>query len=188
MELKKLAPWNWFKKEEEIAHTVPIKHGQNTTPPAEGYFGPIQQMHHDIDRLFERFFRESAPWGNEWPSLPIWEGDSMLKPRVDLSGAEKEYMLTVEIPGVDEKDVSVDVSGGILTIRGEKKQEKEDREADYYRIERRYGSFQRVLSLPDDVDQENIKAGFKNGVLTITMPRKAVAKSEVRRIQIKSAS
>ena len=116
-------------------------------------------------------------------------GDSgLLKPRADLSATDTEYQLTVEIPGVNERDVSLDISGNTLTIRGEKRQEKEEKAKDYYRIERSYGSFQRVLSLPEDVDQDTIKATFKNGVLTVTMPRKAVTGgAEVKQIEITPA-
>ena len=183
MELKKLAPWNWFKKEDEVDHVVPVKHGREPSLHAEGSYSPMLQMHRDIDRLFDRFFRGFGP-GYEWPAFPTWEGGGILKPRVDLSATDKDYLLTVEIPGVDEKDVSVDVSSGIMTIKGEKKQEHENKEAGYYRVERRYGSFQRLLSLPEDVDQEGIKASFKNGVLSISMPRKALPQSEVKQIRI----
>ena len=81
--------------------------------------------------------------------------------------------------------MSLDISGNTLTIRGEKRQEKEEKAKDYYRIERSYGSFQRVLSLPEDVDQDTIKATFRNGVLTVTMPRQAVSGgAEVKKIEI----
>ncbi len=113
---------------------------------------------------------------------------ALLKPRADLSATDTEYQLTVEIPGINERDVSLDISGNTLTIRGEKRQEKEEKAKDYYRIERSYGSFQRVLSLPEDVDQDTIKATFKNGVLTVTMPRKAVTGgAEVKQIEITAA-
>ena len=91
------------------------------------------------------------------------------------------------MPGVDEKDVKVEIANDTLTIRGEKKQEKEENHKNYYRMERSYGSFQRVLSLPEDADQEGVSATFKNGVLTVTMPRKAAPQANVRRIEIQHA-
>jgi HSP20 family protein len=188
MELKKLAPWNWFKKEEEIDHAVPVKHDAKRTFAPERPYDPVVQLHRDIDRVFDHFFR-----GFNLPSLggmdpfPSLEEAGILRPKIDLSAAEQEYLLTVEIPGVSEKEVSVDINGSTMIIKGEKKQEKEEKEKNYYRIERSYGSFQRVLSLPEDVDQEAIRARFKNGVLSITMPRKALPQGEVKQIEITSA-
>lgn len=185
MDLKKLAPWNWFKKEDEMDHAVPVKHSARGGYFPERPYDPTLPIHRDIDRLFDSFWRGFSPlaMGSSgfFPSL----GETgILKPKVDLSATEQEYLLTVEIPGVSEKDVAVDVSGNTMTIKGEKKQEKEEKDKNYYRIERSYGSFQRVLSLPEDVNQEGIKATFKNGVLSITMPRKALPKGEVKQIQI----
>lgn len=183
MELKKLAPWNWFKKEEEMDHGVPIKQGKAGGIP--GQYDPMLQLHRDIDHLFDRFFRGfHAPMLTEWPNLQAFEASGLIKPKVDLHASEKEYVLTAEIPGVSEKDVSLDIANNTMTIKGEKKQEKEAKEKNYYRLERSYGSFQRVLSLPEDVDQDAIKASFKDGVLSVTMPRKAMPKSDTKQIKI----
>jgi HSP20 family protein len=188
MELKRLAPWNWFKKEEEINHPIPVKHDKNSAYPEHRY-DPMLRLHRDIDHLFDRFFQGfPSPLSMGWPSAASFEGAGLLRPKVDLSASEQEYLLTVEIPGVSEQDIRLDISGNTMTIQGEKKQEKEEKEKDYYRIERIYGSFQRVLSLPEDVDQEAIKAGFKDGVLSVTMPRKALPKSEVKQIKISADS
>lgn len=185
MELKKLAPWNWFKKEEEMTHAVPVKHGEGEkTYLPEHQYEPMVRLHRDIDQLFNHFFKGFAP-SFQGSATPFSLSQSVLfKPQVDLSASDKEYVLTVEIPGVNEKDISVDVRAGTMTIKGEKKQEKEEKEKDFYRIERQYGAFQRVLSLPEDVDQDNIKANFKNGVLTVTMPRKALPAGEVKEIKV----
>lgn len=86
-----------------------------------------------------------------------------------------------------KKDVRLEVANDTLTIRGEKKQETEEKKKDFYRMERSYGAFQRVLSLPEDADQDNIRATFKKGVLTVTMPRKALPESAVEQIEVKSA-
>jgi HSP20 family protein len=110
----------------------------------------------------------------------------MLKPTLDLSATDKKYTISVEIPGVDEKDVKLEIANDTLTIRGEKKQENEEKDKNYYRVERSYGSFQRVLSLPEDADQAGVKATFKRGILFISMPRKAVPQADVRKIDIKS--
>lgn len=188
MELKKLAPWNWFKKEEESDHAVPVRHSDKAAYMPERSYDPTLPMHRDIDRLFDLFLRGISPsvFGR-FGSWPSFAETGLLRPRVDLSATEREYLLTVEIPGVNEKDVAIDLSNNTLTIKGEKRQEKEEKDKDFYRIERSYGSFQRVLSLPEDVDQEGIKASFKDGVLSVTMPRIAQTKGEVKQIEITAA-
>lgn len=100
---------------------------------------------------------------------------------------EEAYTIAVEVPGVDENDFQVEIANDTLIIRGEKKQEKEEKDKNYYRMERSYGSFQRVLSLPEDADQEGVSANFKNGVLKVSMPRKAAPQAHVRQIEIQSA-
>ena len=88
---------------------------------------------------------------------------------------------------MDEKDISLEIVNDTLTIRGEKKQEKEEKKKDFYRMERSYGTFQRVLTLPEDADQDGVKATFKKGVLTVTLARKVLAKTEAKQIEVKSA-
>jgi HSP20 family protein len=187
MDLKKWVPWNWFKKEEEdTGKTVPVRredsHGQSGLLAS-----PIQQFHHEIDRLFDQMFHglDLSSFRSE-RRLPRLSG-SILKPTLDLSASDKEYTITVEIPGVDQKDVKLEIVNDTLTIHGEKKQEKEEKEKNYYRMERSYGAFQRVLSLPEDADQDGIEATFKKGVLTVTLPKKSIPKSGVRQIEVKSA-
>nr|WP_281357791.1 Hsp20/alpha crystallin family protein [Desulfobacter latus] len=112
---------------------------------------------------------------------------SLLKPRLDLSATDKEYTVSLEIPGVSEKDVNLELADDTLIIRGEKKQKKEEKKKNFYRLERSYGSFQRTLSLPEDADKDNIKADFKNGVLNITIPRKALPSgTKAKQIEIKN--
>ncbi len=188
MDIKKLAPWNWFKKEEEDAgKPLPVRQGRSGE---RGYplYNPLNRLHQEIDRMLENAFRGFGltPFGFDRPFLPLME-EGMLKPTLDLSATGKEYTVTVEIPGVDEKDIRVDLAGDTLTIRGEKKQEREEKERNYYRMERSYGSFQRVLSLPEDADQDGVTAKFKKGVLTLVIPRKAVPESAVKKIEVKSA-
>ncbi len=188
MDIKKLAPWNWFKKEEEEAgKPLPVQRSRGLDL---GYplYHPLNRLHQEIDRMFDNAFRSFSmtPFGFDRPFLPMME-EGILKPTLDLSATGKEYSVTVEIPGVDEKDIQVDLANDTLTIRGEKKQEKEEKERNYYRMERSYGSFQRVLSLPEDADQDGVTAKFKKGVLTVVIPRKAVPASEVKKIEVKSA-
>ena len=188
MNLKKWIPWNWFKKEEaDAGRSIPVmRAGSQDIGHALG--GSIAQFHREIDRLFEQMLRgfDRIPFGSSHPLLPTLDG-GMLKPTLDLGATETDYTITVEIPGVDQKDVSLEIAEDTLTIRGEKHREQEDSGKNYYRMERAYGSFQRVLSLPEDVDQERIRASFKNGILTIAMPRKALPEANVRRIEVQHA-
>lgn len=185
MELKKLAPWNWFKHEEDDNHIIPIKHSEKGNLYSTQQYAPMLQLHRDVDRFFDQFFRELnlSAIGENQSFIPLVDS-GLFKPKVDLSADEQEYALTVEIPGVNEHDVTVNVSGNSMTIKGEKKLEEEKNEIDYYRMERSYGSFQRILSLPEDVDHDGIKAGFKNGILTVTMPRKSIPRAESKQIKI----
>jgi HSP20 family protein len=178
MDIKRLNPWNWFSHEEDQAKNVPVQRNN----ASHGYH-PLVQLHHDIDRMFGSVF-PGIGWGR---MLDVEDG--LLRPKVDVASTDKEYTITVEVPGVDEKDVKLELTpDGQLIIRGEKNQEKEQKDKSFYRVERSYGSFQRTLSLPEDVGKDKIDASFKNGVLTITCPRNAVAQIPAKRIEIKKAS
>ena len=184
MDLKKLAPWNWFKKEEEAEKILPVV----TRARERGDFsisGTLADLHQEIDRMFDRVFKGWAPSFFDRPFFSrVSEG--LFKPTLDLGATEQEYTISVELPGVDEKDVKVEIADDTLTIRGEKRQEKEEKDKNFYRVERSYGSFQRVLSLPEDADQDNVKAVFKKGVLTVTLPRKALPRPEAKQIPVKT--
>jgi HSP20 family protein len=182
MDIKKLAPWNWFKKEQE-GNTLPIRRQDTKTQ----YADPFTQIRQEIDKVFDSAFK-----GLGFPSIglgrelsPMAQTD-WLKPTLDIGASDKEYTISVELPGVDENEIQVELVNDTLKIKGEKKQEKEEKERNYYRMERSYGSFQRTLSLPEDADQDDIKAVYKNGVMSITIPRKAASKTEAKQIEIKT--
>ena len=176
IDFKKLAPWNWFKKEQEEQQTassaLPVQ--RNDVPVPGGAVSPILQLHREIDRLFDDAFR-----GFGFPALAVqrlpagWPG--MLMPALDIQEADKQYKIALELPGVEEKDIQITLDSDVLVVRGEKRQEQEKKEGSFHRIERSYGSFQRALNLPDDANQDSIKANFKNGVLTITMDKREVS-------------
>jgi HSP20 family protein len=110
---------------------------------------------------------------------------TMMPPSVDITSTDKEYSIEMEVPGIDEKDIRIDLKkDGQLIICGEKKVENENQEKDFHRMERSYGSFQRTLSLPEDVDGENVTASFKNGVLSISIPRTQSAETNTRRVEV----
>lgn len=157
---------------------------QEMTPTKTGHFGvpyPITSLRREMDRLFDDFLGGSFFTPTRW-GLPELPGD--LTPEIDVKENGKEMVLTAELPGMDEKDIELSVSDGVLTLKGEKKMEKREEKDDYRVMERRYGSFQRSFSLPDSVNQDAIKADFDKGVLKVTMPKKAEAKKAEKKIKI----
>ena len=163
MELKNiLTPQNWFKKEEERTSRT-----QNTLPITRE--APLGRIHEEIDQLFDNFFRGS--WLSPFRQFDqTWMG-GMMMPKVDIAEDKKQYTITVEILGVEEKDIDLTIADGTFTIRGEKRHEEENHDRQYHRVERSHGAFQRVLSLPDDSNEDAIEAKFKNGILTLTVPK-----------------
>ena len=123
-----------------------------------------------IDDIFERFF-----YG--WPKVTR-EAESTWIPRVDVTETGKEVSLDVELPGLEKKDIKVEVKDSTLTISGERKQEKKTENAECCRVERRYEKFERTFGLPDNVKTDNVSAEYKNGILTLTLPKteKAIPK------------
>jgi HSP20 family protein len=147
----------------------------------------------EMDRLFDRF---AGGWG--MPSLRrMFEGEPALRydstftmpsPAVDVSEDDAGYRITAELPGMSEKDVEVVTSGDTMTLKGEKRQEKEQQDKHFYLSERSYGSFQRSFHIPDGVDRDRIAADFAKGVLTVTMPKTAKAVAEQKKIEVKAAA
>jgi HSP20 family protein len=184
MDIKKIVPTNWFSREENQPGNLPAQQEASS-------FGSLARLHQEMDRLFENAFRDfRLPSDFSLPSVKLGHlfDNVSLRPKVDVASTDKEYTVTFEIPGVDEEDVKLELAhDGTLTVKGEKRQEKEQKDKSFYRVERSYGSFQRTLSLPEDADHETINASFKNGVLTITCARKAVAQAPTRRIEIRKA-
>lgn len=136
---------------------------------------PLARIHDEIDRMFQEF--TSARF---WPRL---EGMARV-PSIDLSEKNGNLVVEAELPGVDKKDVKITYTDNMLTLQGETKQEKEEKREGYYRAERQYGSFYRAIPLPQPVDFSKAKAEFKNGVLTITLPKSARPEAQERTIPI----
>jgi HSP20 family protein len=108
-------------------------------------------------------------------------------PRLELADTDQSYHVTAELPGVEEKDVDLHLEADALILKGEKKAQTEEKKKGIYRSERVYGAFQRTITLPEDVDREKIEASFKNGVLTITLPKAAQPEKAARKIEIRRA-
>jgi HSP20 family protein len=105
-------------------------------------------------------------------------------PAVDVAEQEKEYLITAELPGIDEGDIELKLSGDTLMLKGEKTGEKEEKKKDYYLSERRYGSFQRTFRIPEGVDADKIQASFEKGVLTITLPKTTESLQKEKKIAV----
>ncbi len=133
----------------------------------------------EIEDLFDRYTRaDGRPRSGEiGPASEGW------MPKVDIAETDKEFLIKAELPEIKKEDVTVDVQNGVLTLRGERKQEKEEKGKKFHRIERSYGSFTRSFTLPENVDPEQIKASFKEGMLNIQL--KKVAGKESKAIDIK---
>jgi HSP20 family protein len=143
----------------------------------------IESLHRGIDRLFEDV------WGGRAGTslLPeLWSRRDVV-PQLDVTEDEKAFHVTIELPGLDEKDVNVSLADRVLAISGEKKAEKEEKDKNAYRRERAYGSFRRALELPGEVDAERIEAKFNKGVLTIDLPKTKEAQQKATKIPVKAA-
>ena len=159
-----------------MAETTKLPIRKERTAPVETGWSPLESMRRELDRLFDEFGRE-----------PFWRTRGRgIEPVVDLVEKPDRYEITAELPGMDEKNIEVKLSNEMLVIKGEKKEEKEEKEANYYMSERRYGSFQRVFRLPEGINTDKIEAGFKNGVLTVALPKSEEARKETK-IDIKAA-
>ncbi len=143
-----------------------------------------------MDRLFDDFAsdwrlpslsRELFEW--EPFRTPMWTR-GVVDVRFDVSETDEAIEMTAELPGIDEKDLELIVSDGVLTLKGEKRAEKEEKEKDYYLSERRYGAFTRSMRLPETVDLNKIKASFDKGVLTVIAPKRAEMKAKKKKIAI----
>ena len=141
-------------------------------------------MRDEMDRMFERF-EHGFP---RWPSLLRQGHDTGMVPELDVRENTDSITIEAELPGVEEKDVSVMLTNGILTIKGEKKQNKEETNENYYLAERSYGAFERSLRLPETIDQAKIEAKFDKGVLKVKAAKKPEAVKAARKIEIKPAS
>jgi HSP20 family protein len=172
----------------EAATKLVVKNEEKKPQTTE--FRPFETLRREVDRLFDDFawgsWRLPAP-RSLFDLEPFWRGETSWGkvPAVDFVDTEKTYEVTAELPGMDEKNVEVRFTSGVLSIKGEKKEEKEEKKKDYHLSERRYGSFQRSFTVPDGVDTEKIEATFKDGVLTVILPKTPEAQKKEKHIAIK---
>lgn len=167
---------------------LPVKVDKNPTPPTQ-VWRPLENLRREIDSLFDDF--GFGMWRSPFRSSffePLRRSEmAMVGPAVDVSETDKAYEITAELAGMDDKNIDVKVANGVLTIKGEKQDEKEEKKKDYYMRERSYGSFERSFEVPASVATDKIEATFKKGVLTVTLPKKAEAQTSAKKIEVKAA-
>lgn len=149
----------------------------------------LRNLHHDINKLFDEFFgREENFFPAAFSNLGPMAATSIFSqtyPKLDFVETENEFRISAELPGLSDEDVELNVGQDLLTIRGEKKEEKVADDKGWYRMERQYGLFSRSIPLPPNVNVGGIEASMKNGVLTVNLPKKAEELKSSRSISIK---
>lgn len=163
---------------------------KKSTPVRREDDHPVYSMQKEMNRLFDEFFSddEDVFGGSHFGLTPFSSMRSVgdgLTPTIDLSETDKELIVSVELPGMNEKDIEVNLTRNALTVSGEKKQEEEKNEKGWYRMERHYGSFNRTIPLPCEVEGDGIDASFKNGVLKIKLPKTCENVDQAKRISVK---
>lgn len=153
--------------------------GKKGIPVKREEYEPFTFFRDEINRLFDNFFKG-------FDIEPFERRFATFSPSIDISETDKEIIISAELPGMEDKDIDVSLSKDTLTIKGEKKEEKEEKAKNYYRMERSYGSFCRTIPLPAEIDADKVEAEFKKGVLTIKLPKTPEAIKETKKIQIKS--
>ncbi len=174
----------------QVSKSTGNKKAPPPAPTAEEWpFAPFMDLRKRMDQLFDDYMRG-------WPRFPplardLWEAEpfagmrhGMLDVRFDISESDAALDVSAELPGMEEKDIEVTLSDGVLTIKGEKKAETEEKKKDFHLTERRYGSFSRSFRVPGTVNQDKIKATFEKGVLHLSMPKLPEAKSKKKKIAI----
>lgn len=207
MNFEKLKPWNWFKHEDHSAVQIPVeKHKakceMQTPAESQTVFHPaatsLLQLHQEMDRLFDNVWRSFGlssqhPYATRTPPYLVrgslanaadGAGLGDYRAQLDVSGGDTEYEVSIDLPGLSKQDIQIEVSGNVLTVRGEKEEKSDSSDKQYYRVERSFGSFQRTLALPDDANTDDIVATMQEGVLRIRIPRKTLQEKAVKRIDV----
>jgi HSP20 family protein len=171
---------------------VPVTTEENPATPAAAAmqaWRPFESLRREVDRLFEDFTLNPFRLPLRRPAFdlePFWQPDSWVAmPAMDLVERHEAFEMTAELPGLDEKNIEVNVANGVLTVKGQKEEDKAEEKEDFHLRERRFGSFSRSVRVPDTVDADKIEASFKNGVLKVTLPKKPEAQKPVKKIEVK---
>lgn len=159
---------------------------------------PLINLREEIDKVFDRY-SHGWPWVSPYFQslrdlnpfkdihVPLGLSQMALSPRLDVAESDDGYEVTAELPGMTEKDIEVTVADGGLTLKGEKKDERDTKKKDYHLTERSYGAFRRVLRIPQGVDSSKISASFRDGVLKVVIPKSKEAKKKQRKVDIRAS-
>ena len=159
---------------------IPWLDKSNVPAKDEDFDDPFVSFRRSVDRMFDEFFNGALA------GRPGFSPLSTFGPRVDVEDTDKEVVVKAELPGLDEKDFEVTLTGDVLTIKGEKKVENESRNGGSYYVERRFGSFSRSVRLPFEASDSPVDAKYDKGVLTIRLPKPADAQRQVKRIEVRT--
>jgi HSP20 family protein len=168
MGIKDILPWNRNKRDVATRRDTP---------------NPVHALQTDINRAFQDFWRSfEVPMAGGFDN-----GLDVALPKVDVRDTDRAVEVVAELPGMEEKDVEVSVADGMLSLRGERQSERETEQKGFIRRERSFGRIERVVPLPQGLELDEAKAKFKNGVLTVTIPKTAEAQAAVKRIAVRRA-
>lgn len=202
MNIERLKPWNWFKHENDSINPVPISKSEAQPELRSRPFhvasaqqirgGSLLQLHREMDRLFDDMWYSFAmPEAIQKDRLTSLIGSSphtlvSNRVRVDIAGNEEGYEVSVELPGLSEDDIEIELNDTTLVVKGQKQESKETKDKRYYSVERCTGSVHRTLALPDDADIDSVSAVMNNGLLVINIPKNLKDQDKVKRIPISS--
>lgn len=178
-----------------FAKKMPVQTDNDKTsqqPTVTDPWRPLERLRQQVDHLFEDFNRGSGltPFRRGLFDVePFWSRDFIGRslPAVDITEKDESFEITAELPGMDQENIDIKLSNGNLIIKGEKKEDKEEKRKGYHLSERHYGAFERVFNLPKSVDADKIEASFSKGVLGITLPKKPESLIADKKVQIKSS-
>lgn len=165
--IRDMLPWN-------LSAPVAVRRGEMPFS--------LASLQNEMNRLFEHYYHGMQVRLTDWEALPP------SAPAINVSETEDTFKVEAALPGIDAKDVKVETAGGVLSISGERKEEKQEKEGSYLRQEMSYGSFIRSVTLPETADGTKAKAEFRNGILTVTVPKKAEAIQKPQKIDVKQAA
>ncbi|APF20506.1 heat shock protein Hsp20 [Caldithrix abyssi DSM 13497] len=166
MAIRDLIQGNFLKK------NVPVRR--------EEWISPFYSLQKEINRIFDNFFNEITS------DRFFGDVSGSFVPSVDVKEKDKEIIVTAELPGMDAEDIEINISDDVLTLRGEKREEKEEKEGNFYRRECSYGSFHRDIPLPAEIDPDKVEAEFKRGVLKVRLPKKPESERKAKKIEVKT--
>ena len=165
----------------KVRNIIPRKNGESGETVASRWGDPFFSLQGSVNDLFQNFFEGF----DLEPFEAYGKAIAGFSPKLEVTESEKEFTISAELPGLDEKDMEVTLEGDVLTVKGEKKEEHEENKVGYYRSERSYGAFQRSVVLPETINTDGVKAEVKKGVLKILLPKKPEAQIEHKKIEVK---